>query len=126
MSWRLRSNCKTWEGPQARVEIVEALNTEIRQGECCEQGDALGTALYVFGQLETLWSAAPALHEGDLFMAVLDGMYIVTAADRARGTLASNLGKTHIIAAEAGLPPPGIAELGADVAKGQAAGPAWG
>ena len=104
---------------------------EVRQGEGCEQGDPLTPALYALGQHEALCRAASSLHAEDTLMAFLDDLYIDTVPSRAREALdtttqmvsdlcgiGSNLGKTRVLAAEAGPPPSGIAELGAKVWRG--------
>ena len=101
---------------------------EIQQGEGCEQGDALAPALFALGQHEALDRAASSLHPDDTLLAFLDDLYIVTTPARAREAfdtaahavedhcgIASNLGKTRVLAAEGGPPPPGITELGEDV-----------
>ena len=103
---------------------------EVRQGEGCEQGDPLAPVLYALGQHDALQRAASGLHAGDTLMAFLDDLF-VTAPSRARTALdaatqavadhcgiGSNLGKTRAMAAKEGPPPPGIAELGDDVWRG--------
>ena len=101
---------------------------DIKQGEGCEQGDALAPALFALGQHDAIHQAATALHPEDSLVAFLDDLYVITTPPRARAALdetvgtvesrcgiASNLGKTRVIGVEAGPPPPGIAELGEDV-----------
>ena len=103
---------------------------DVRQGEGCEQGDALAPALYALGQHDALQRAARALHPADSLMAFLDDLYVITVPDRAREALdgtvravkencgiASNLGKTRVFGQE-GPPPPGIETLGQDVWRG--------
>ena len=104
---------------------------EIPQSEGCEQGDPLAPALFALGQHESLARAAETLHPSDCLMAFLDDLYLVTVPDRCRGSLdavthsvaegcgiASNLGKTRAIGAIAGAAPPGVAELGPDMWRG--------
>ena len=80
------------------------------------------------GQHEALDRAAFSLHPEDTLLAFMYDLYIVTMPDCARQAfdtaahavegqcgIASNLGKTHVFAAEVGPPPPGIAELGEEV-----------
>ena len=103
---------------------------DVRQGEGCEQGDALAPALYALGQHDALQRAARALHPADSLMAFLDDLYVITVPDRAREALdgtvraveencgiASNLGKTRVFGQE-GPPPPGIETLGHDAWRG--------
>ena len=98
---------------------------DVPQGEGCEQGGSFAPALFALGQHEALRTAASQLHPEDALMAFLDDLYVVTGPGRARAALdtttqavshhcgiASNLGKTRVIAAETDPPPPGIAELG--------------
>ena len=104
---------------------------DVCQGEGCEQGDALAPALYALGLHDALQQASDALHPDDTLVAFLDDLYVITSPSRARAALdetvravedrcgiASNLGKTRVIAATAGPAPPGIAELGDDVWRG--------
>ena len=104
---------------------------DVCQGEGCEQGDALAPALYALGQHDALQQASDARHPDDTLVAFLDDLYVITSPSRARAALdetvravedrcgiASNLGKTRVIAATAGPAPPGIAELGDDVWRG--------
>ena len=101
------------------------------QGEGCEQGDPLAPAPFALGQHDSLARAAASLNPQDNLLAFLDDLYVVTVPSRARASLdgvtstvdegcgiASNLGKTHAIGAFAGGAPPGIAELGAEVWRG--------
>ena len=88
------------------------------------------------GQHEALDRAAFSLHPEDTLLAFMYDLYIVTMPDCAwqafdtaahavegQCGIASNLGKTHVFAAEVGPPPPGIAELGGgSVVWGQTAG----
>ena len=70
----------------------------------------------------------PCTHADDTLLAFLDDLYIVTTPARVREAfdtaahavedqcgIASNLGKTRVLAAEGGPPPPRITELGEDV-----------
>jgi len=105
----------------------------IRQGEGCEQGDALGPALYALGQHDALAAADAQLRPGECLAAFLDDVYLVTTPARARESLdvvttsietragvAANLGKTRVYNRAGGPAPPGIAELGAGVWRGDA------
>ena len=104
---------------------------DVCQGEGCEQGDALAPALYALRRHDALRQACDALHPDDTLVAFLDELYVITSPSRARAALdetvravadrcgiASNLSKTRVIAATAGPAPPGIAELGDDVWRG--------
>lgn len=103
----------------------------IRQAEGCEQGDALAPALFSLGQHAALEASAAHLAPGDVLAAYLDDLYIVTQPARARAAfdlvtnnverlagVASNLGKTRVYSGAGGCAPPGIAELGPDVWRG--------
>ena len=117
MRWRLNC-CRSCRDSTGRCR-------DVAQGEGCEQGDALAPALFALGQHDALQKAAEALHPDDSLVAFLDDLSVVTMPSRPKAALdatvravedqcgiASNLGKTRVIAAEAG---PGIAELGDDV-----------
>lgn len=103
----------------------------IRQADGCEQGDALAPAYYSLAQHAALQTAAAALAPGEFLAAYLDDVYLVTQPDRARTVLDlttraiaehagvdANLGKTRVYHRRGGPPPPGVAELGADVWRG--------
>ena len=103
----------------------------IAQGEGCEQGDPLAPALYALGQHGALLKAASAVHASDSLLAFLDDLYVLTTRERARAArdtvvgiveaecgIASNEGKTRVYSSAGGPPPPGVAELGSDVWRG--------
>ena len=103
----------------------------IAQGEGCEQGDPLAPARFALGQHGALLKAASALHASDSLLAFLDDLYVLTTRERARAArdtvvgivetecgIASNEGKTRAHSCAGGPPPPGVAELGADVWRG--------
>ena len=105
----------------------------IHQGEGCEQGDALAPALYALGQHDALVAADEQLRPGECLAAFLDDVYLVTTPSRAREALdvvtssietragvTANLGKTRVYNRDGGPAPPGIAELGANVWRGDA------
>ena len=105
----------------------------IRQGEGCEQGDALAPALYALGQHAALVAADQRLQPGECLAAFLDDVYVVTTPARAREALdvvttsiqdlagvAANLGKTRVYNRAGGPAPAGIAELGEAVWTGNA------
>ena len=60
---------------------------DVPQGEGCEQGDSLASALFALGQHEALRTAASQLHPEDTLMAFLDDLYVVTSPGRARAAL---------------------------------------
>ena len=104
---------------------------DIAQGEGCEQGDPLAPALFALGQHAALCQASSALHGSERLLAFLDDLYVLTTRERAREArdtvvqavqegcgIASNEGKTRVYSHAGGEPPPGIAELGADVWRG--------
>ena len=104
---------------------------DIAQGDGCEQGDPLAPALFALGQHAALCQASSALHGSERLLAFLDDLYVLTTRDRAREArdtvvqavqegcgIASNEGKTRVYSHAGGEPPPGIAELGADVWRG--------
>ena len=114
----------SWWDDQGRCRAV-------KQGEGCEQGDPLAPALFALGQHDALHCAAASLHPDDSLVAFLDDLYITTTPSRARTSLdiateavashcgiGSNLGKTRAIGARDGPPPPGMAELGDEVWRG--------
>jgi hypothetical protein len=97
------------------------------QGEGGEQGDALMPALFSIGLAAALREAQDQLQNGELLIAYLDDLYIVTSPERARAAynlvtatvqrmcgIQPNLGKT-VCWNRQGHMPPGIAELGANV-----------
>ena len=105
----------------------------IHQGEGCEQGDALAPAPYALGQHDALVAADEQLRPGECLAAFLDDVYLVTTPSRAREALdvvtssietragvTANLGKTRVYNRDGGPAPPGIAELGANVWRGDA------
>ena len=119
-----RPSTYSWWDDQGRCR-------DVKQGEGCEQGDPLAPALFALGQHDALHRAAAGLHPDDSWVAFLDELYITTTPSRARTSLdmtvkavadhcgiGSNLGKTRAIGARDGPPPPGIAELGDEVWRG--------
>ena len=103
----------------------------IMQGEGGEQGDALMPALFSLGLAEALREAQANLLPDELVIAYLDDLYIVSSPERARTAydmvtriiqqrcgIQPNLGKTVCWSKQGGNPPPGIAELGTNVWKG--------
>ena len=104
------------------------IRREIAQAEGIEQGDSLAPALFALGQHRALQLAADALQPTEFLAGFLDDLYIITTPDRALDAfhivtravethtgVAANLGKTRVYHRRGGSPPPGIAELGADV-----------
>ena len=106
---------------------------DVHQAEGCEQGDPLAPALFALGQHGALARAAGDLNPADKLLAFLDDLYVITVASRARLALdtvtgpveahcgiASNLGKTRGpgLGGSEGPAPPGLAELGPDVWRG--------
>ncbi|CAE7915925.1 unnamed protein product, partial [Symbiodinium sp. KB8] len=119
-----RPSTYSWWDDQGRCR-------DVKQAEGCEQGDPLAPALFALGQHDALHRAAAGLHPDDSLVAFLDDIYITTTPSRARTSLdmtvkavvdhcgiGSNLGKTRAIGARGGPPPPGIAELGDEVWRG--------
>ena len=54
------------------------------QGEGCEQGDALGPALFALALHDTLVHAQNQLQPGEFLAAFLDDIYLVTQPETAR------------------------------------------
>ena len=119
-----RPSTYSWWDDQGRCR-------QIQQGEGCEQGDPLAPALFALGQHDALHRAATTLRPDESLLAFLDDLYITTTPPRARTSLdttveavadhcgiGSNLGKTRVMGAREGPPPPGIAELGDEVWRG--------
>ena len=109
-----------WDGVGACHRIL--------QGDGCEQGDALAPALFALAQHAAL-VAASQHRPGEFLAAFLDDLYIVTVPNRVRAALeavasaveelagaAANLGKTRVYNRSGGAAPPGISELGPDLA----------
>ena len=103
---------------------------DVPQGEGCEQGDPLAPALFALAQHEALRTAASQLHPEDAFMAFLDDLYVVTSPGRARAALDTTtqaVSGSHPSGQDAGdrsrdrPTPPGIAELGEAVWRGDKA-----
>eukprot|EP00435_Cladocopium_sp_Y103_P003690 s4199_g1.t1 len=103
----------------------------IAQGEGLEQGDALAPALFALGQHDALAGAAATLHPADCLLAYLDDLYVVTTPERARAAydvvtravhahagISANSGKTRVYSRGGGAAPPGIADLGPEVWRG--------
>ena len=124
-----------WYGQQSTYFWWDAAGQRrtIRQGEGCEQGDALAPALYALGQHDAIAAADAQLRPGECLAAFLDDVYLVITPARARESLdvvttsietragvAAILGKTRVYNRAGGLAPPGIAELGAGVWRGDA------
>ena len=65
---------------------------DIKQGEGCEQGDALAPALFALGQHDALHQAAVALHPEDSLVVFLDDLYVITTPPRARAALDETVG----------------------------------
>ena len=99
--------------------------------EGCEQGDPLSPALFALFQHAALCQASSTLHSAERLLAFLDDLYVLTTRERAREArdtavqavqegcgIGSNEGKTRGNSHAGGEPPPGIAELGADVWRG--------
>ena len=104
--------------------------------EGCEQGGPLAPALYVLAQHDGLAAASQGLCSGDRLAAFLDDLYVFTTASRAHDSIdavtgaveeyagvSSNLGKTRVYSRVGGPPPPGIAELGPEVWRGDKPAP---
>ena len=72
--------------PGVHVLLVGRIGS-IRQGESCEQGDALAPALYALGQHDALVAADGRLQPGECLAAFLDDVYVVTTPARAREAL---------------------------------------
>ena len=124
-----------WYGQQSTYFWWDAAGQRrtIRQGEGCEQGDALAPALYALGQHDAIAAADAQLRPGECLAAFLDDVHLVITPARARESLdvvttsietragvAAILGKTRVYNRAGGLAPPGIAELGAGVWRGDA------
>ena len=103
---------------------------QVLQGEGGEQGDALMPALFSLGMARALRQAQEQLQPGELVVAYLDDVYIITRPERAlpayRTVTATveavcgvrpNLGKT-VVWNKAGLRPPGLEQLGEGVWRG--------
>ena len=112
-------------------EDNEGRQHEIVQGEGGEQRDALMPALFSLGLAQALSEAQSRLRANELVIAYLDDLYIVTSPARARQAydavtevvrarcgIEPNGGKTACWN-KAGVAPPGIAELGAGVWRGE-------
>ena len=103
----------------------------IHQGEGVEQGDALAPALFALGLHGALREASARLDGDEMLVAFLDDVYVKTDRRRARrafdlvtdciqrhANIRTNLGKCRVYSTAGGPAPPGIAELGADVWRG--------
>ena len=112
-----------WEDEEGAVH-------EVHQGEGGEQGDALMPALFSLGLAGALREAQSRLQNGELVIAYLDDLYIVTTPERARdaynlvaGVVADrcgilpNLGKT-VCWNRGNIEPPLMHELGPHVWRG--------
>ena len=126
---------RLWYGQQSTYFWwdAEGRRRTVHQGEGCEQGDALAPALYALGQHDALVAADAQLRPGECLAAFLDDVYLVTTPARSREALdvvtasietragvAANLGKTRVYNRAGGPAPPGVAELGAGVWRGDA------
>ena len=117
-----------WEDASGQVH-------EILQGEGGEQGGALMPALFSLGMAAALREAQARLGPGELVVAYLDDIYIVSSPARARQAydlvtglvrercgIEPNLGKT-VCWNRAGIEPDGIASMGERVWRGGAPEP---
>ena len=108
-----------WTDAEGRVH-------DIRQGEGCEQGDALSPALFCLGLQGALDAARAEMLPNELLVAYLDDVYAVTTRDRAREVfdiiahhvlervgVRTHLGKTQCWCKGGGPAPEGILELNA-------------
>ena len=106
----------------------------VLQGEGCEQGDALAPALFAIGLHNALVEATATLQPGEYLAAFLDDLYLVTRPLRTRAAfdevtevverragVQSNLGKCRVYNAQGREAPPGVAELGPEVWRGNRA-----
>jgi len=104
---------------------------EVRQGEGVEQGDALAPALFSLALHRALRVAEERLEHGEVLVAFLDDVYLLTRPERAREAFDSvtdaiathagiqtHLGKCRVWNAQGGPAPPGIGDLGPDVWRG--------
>ena len=110
---------------------MRAIAATSPKAKAVNKGDPLAPALYALGQHEALLKAASAVHASDSLLAFLDDLYVLTTRERARAArdtvvgiveaecgIASNEGKTKVYSSAGGPPPPGVAELGSDVWRG--------
>jgi hypothetical protein len=108
----------------------EGRTHEVLQGEGGEQGDPLMPALYALGQHTALEVARTQLLPGELLVAFLDDVYLVTSPERAKEAfevvreslrehagVEADLGKCRVWN-RAGDVPPGVEELGPEVWRG--------
>ena len=118
-----RQSVYLWEDEEGNVH-------EVQQGEGGEQGDALMPALFSLGLAGALREAQARLQEGELVIAYLDDLYIITAPERARdaynlvaGIVAErcgiqpNMGKT-VCWNRGNIEPPLMRDLGPHVWRG--------
>ena len=107
---------------------------DVTQGEGGEQGDALMPALFSLGLNLALRDARASLQEGETAFAFLDDVYLLVKRANARARfdrysqaifdftrVRTNLGKIRCWGCGSATPPPGIAELGAEVWRGNLA-----
>ena len=103
---------------------------DILQGEGGEQGDALMPALFSLGLASALREIQASLREGEMVIAYLDDLYLVSRPDRAKAVydlavsiirrccgVEPNLGKT-VCWNRAGAEPAGMRDLGGNVWRG--------
>ena len=125
---------RMWYGTVSRYQWYDDAGTAhiIQQGEGVEQGDALAPALFALGLHRALAAANAHLREDEALVAYLDDVYVATTRARARhafdvvtssiqhhAQIDTNLGKCRVYGGAGGPPPPGIAELGPEVWRGQ-------
>ena len=103
---------------------------DVLQGEGGEQGDPLMPALYALGQHAALEAARAQLLPGEVLVAFLDDVYLVTTPERARAafdvvrsalrehaSVEADLGKCRVWN-RAGEAPPAVEELAQEVWRG--------
>ena len=103
----------------------EGVPHDVVQGEGGEQGDPLMLALYALGQHAALQRTNARLQQGELLLAYLDDLYLVTTRDRARAAfdevtsavaelagVRPHLGKLRAWSRAGGTAPPGLEGFG--------------
>ena len=122
-------------GPSTYLfESTRGAAHEVAQGEGGEQGDALMPELFALGLDHALKEIQTMLLPEELCFAFLDDVYLIVRRDRARELfdrstqcieartgIRTHLGKLRVWGSGDPEPPPGIAELGAEIWRGNRA-----
>jgi len=132
-SWasQLGDRARTGRAQRARQAAHRAARTRVPRNECRAQDASASLVGRTRSSCPLPHAAKVCSHSSERLLAFLDDLYILTTRERAseaRDTvvqavqegcgIASNEGKTRVYSHAGGAPPPGIAELGADVWRG--------